>query len=256
MKTRFLLIAVLAALLLAGCTPREKYDNLQQLAEKEFAVPNGTIADQLVLTKFPNATFKYFNTVLDCSMAVKTGKADAVAYDEPLLRNIAANIPGLKVLPDMITIDHYGFAVRLGEDVLKQGIDEVLDEINANGYYDGMMKRWLPEEGKPAPMPEIALEDSDDVLVFGTSATTEPFSFVTDGQNIVGIDIEIAKLVAKHMNKKLDIVNMDFSALIPALAAGKVDMIGACITISEERKQKVLFSKPYYTGGIAALVQE
>jgi polar amino acid transport system substrate-binding protein len=38
--------------------------------------------------------------------------------------------------------------------------------------------------------------------------------------------------------------------------AGKVDMIGACITITEERSKKVLFSEPYYVGGIAALVRQ
>jgi len=54
----------------------------------------------------------------------------------------------------------------------------------------------------------------------------------------------------------LEVVNMDFGAMIPALTAGKVDMIGACITITEERAKKVLFSEPYYNGGIAALVKK
>ena len=54
----------------------------------------------------------------------------------------------------------------------------------------------------------------------------------------------------------LEVVNMEFGSLIPALISGKVDMIAACITITDERAQKVLFSEPYYTGGIAALVRE
>jgi polar amino acid transport system substrate-binding protein len=49
---------------------------------------------------------------------------------------------------------------------------------------------------------------------------------------------------------------MDFGAMIPALMAGKVDMLGACITITDERAKSVLFSEPYYKGGIAALVKE
>jgi polar amino acid transport system substrate-binding protein len=55
---------------------------------------------------------------------------------------------------------------------------------------------------------------------------------------------------------KLEVVNMEFGAMIPALLSGKVDMIAACITITEERAKKVLFSEPYYVGGIAALVKE
>ncbi|MDD8047297.1 MAG: transporter substrate-binding domain-containing protein [Verrucomicrobiota bacterium] len=49
---------------------------------------------------------------------------------------------------------------------------------------------------------------------------------------------------------------MEFGGMIPALISGKVDIIGACITITPERAERVLFSEPYYTGGIAALVRE
>jgi polar amino acid transport system substrate-binding protein len=188
-------------------------------------------------------------------MAVQGGKADAAAYDEPILKNIAAKNPGIIVLPEMITTDNYGFAVRLEDKDLKNVIDNVVSELKASGGYEEMMNRWLPEQGEPAPMPKIKT-GSDGVLKFGTAAITEPFSFVDGSRDVVGMDIEIALLVAKQLNKKLEIVNMDFGAMIPALMANKVDMIGACITITNERAKKVLFSESYYTGGIAALVKE
>lgn len=248
-----LLIAVL--LMIIGCSEREKITELNQLAGKEFAVPTGTIADDLVRSKFPDANFKYFNSVLDACMAVQGGKADAAAYDEPILKNIAAKNPGLKVLPEMITTDNYGFAFRLEDTYIKNAVDSLVAELKLNGNYEMMLNRWLPNEGSPAPMPEIE-EGTEGVLKFGTAAITEPFSFVDGSQEIVGLDIEIAKLVAKKLNKKLEILNMDFGAMIPALVANKVDMIGACITITEERAEKVLFSEPYYVGGIAAIVKE
>jgi polar amino acid transport system substrate-binding protein len=255
MKKLLTIVTLLSLLITAtNCNQREKITDFSQLEGKEFAVPTGTVADQLVLSTFPQAKFRYFNTVLDACMAVKGNKADAAAYDEPILRNIAAKNSGLKVLPKMITTDHYGYAVKKDNQDLMQVIDEVLAEMRSNGTYDEMINRWLPDEGEPKPMPEIKT-GSDGVLVFGTSATTEPFSFVRS-QEIVGLDIEIASRVAAKLNKELKIVNMDFGAMIPALDAGKVDMIGALITITEERAEKVLFSEPYYTGGIAALVKE
>ncbi len=238
-----------------GCTKREKITELSQLSGKEFAVPTGTVADKLVLSKIPDAKFKYFNSVLDACIAVKGGKADAAAYDEPILKNIAAKNPGLIVLPQMITTDNYGFAVRLEDKELKNAIDNLISELKSSGEYDIMLKRWLPDEGAPKPMPHIET-GSEGVLKFGTSAITEPFSFVDGSQKIVGLDVEIASLVAKKLNKKLEIVNMDFGAMIPSLVANKVDVIGACITITEERAKKVLFTEPYYVGGIAALVKE
>jgi polar amino acid transport system substrate-binding protein len=252
-------IAVLlsGALLASACSQRPTITATDQLGGKEFAVPTGSVADALVKSKFPDARFKYFNTVLDAAMAVKTGKADAAAYDEPILRNIAGKNPGLAVLAAPITVDEYGFAVRLGDDALKDAIDGVVSEARADGLYQQMMDRWLPKQGSPGRMPELAAPDtSAGVLRFGTASVTEPFSFVDGSQQVVGFDVEIAARVAARLNKRLEIVNMDFGALIPALIADKVDMIGACITITDERKKSVLFSESYYTGGISALVRQ
>jgi len=242
--------------MLSGCSKREKITQLQQLDGKEFAVPTGTAADKLVLSKFPNAKFKYFNSVLDAALAVKAGKADAAAYDEPILKNIAAKNGGLIVLQEMLTIDNYGFAVQPDKQELKKNIDLVVSELKKNGVYDAMLLRWLPKTGNPAAMPNITSSGSKGVLKLGTAAVTEPFSFVDGSLKIVGFDIELAGYVAQKLAMKLEVVNMDFGAMIPALMAGKVDMIASCITITEERAKKVLFSEPYYTGGIAALVKE
>lgn len=246
----------LVVFMCSGCTKREKISRLQQLENKEFAVPTGTVADKLVLSKFPNAKFKYFNSTLDAALAVKAGKADAVASDEPILKNIAAKIGGLTVLPEMITTDNYGFAVQLDKQDLKKKMDLVIGELRKNGVYDAMLQRWLPKSGSPAVMPELPSNGKKGTLKLGTAAVTEPFSFVDGSRNIVGLDIEIARYMAQQLDMKIEVVNMDFGALIPALISGKVDMIAACITITDERKKKVLFSEPYYTGGIAALIRE
>ncbi len=250
------LVLFLLVFLFVGCGEKEAITDISQLEGKTFAVPTGTIADELVLSKFPDAQFQYYNSVLDCALAVKSEEADAAAYDEPILRNIAAKNPGLIVLPDMITDDNYGFAVELTNEELKKVIDEVVSELKADGTYEDMMSRWLPETGNPAPMPEIELTGTKGTLKFGTATITEPFSFIDESQKVVGFDIELAMYVAQKLEMDLEIMDLDFGELIPALMSGRVDMIGACITITEERAQSVLFSEPYYVGGIAALVRE
>jgi polar amino acid transport system substrate-binding protein len=186
---------------------------------------------------------------------VKAGKVDVAAYDEPILRNIAAKNPGLVVLPQKITTDDYGFAVRLGDVEIKNAVDSVIHEVKANGEYEQMVARWLPASGAPQPMPVIAT-GTNGVLRFGTAAVTEPFSFVDASRQVVGMDVEFAARTAAKLGRRLEIVNMDFGAMIPALMAGKVDMIGACITITAERRKSVLFSDTYYVGGISALVRQ
>ena len=62
-----LITSGLLALSIGGCTSkdREKITDLQQLNDKEFGVPTGSVADKLVLSKFADAKFQYFNSVLD-----------------------------------------------------------------------------------------------------------------------------------------------------------------------------------------------
>lgn len=252
----WILLAATAFLALSGCAQKADITSLPQLAHATFAVPSGTAADTLVLSKFPQAKFQYFNSVLDAALAVKVGKAEAVAYDEPILKNIAAKNEGLMVLPDMLTYDKYGFGVQLENTALKADIDAVLAELKQSGEYAAMQQRWLPKSGAPAGMPEIPLSGGNGVLRLGTAAVTEPFSFVDGTQQVVGFDIELARRVAHKQGKTLEVVNMDFGALIAALIAGKVDLIAACITITDERAKKILFSESYYTGGIAALVRK
>jgi polar amino acid transport system substrate-binding protein len=257
MRQQFHLICFLVIVAFAGCTKKETLiTNLKMLeGGKTFAVPTGTVADQFVLKKFPDARIKYYNTVIDCALAVKDGKADATSYDLPVLKNIAAKNTGIEVLPELMFDDLYGFAMQLGNFELKAVIDSVLSEIRADGTYDDMMIRWFPDKGDPAPMPEIKFGNRNGVLRFGTSAVTEPMSFYDANRNIVGFDIEFASRIALRLDKELEIVDMEFGAMLPALISGKVDMIGAGLSITEERAKSVLFSESYYPSGIAALVK-
>ena len=187
---RILMVMLFSSfVMLSGCSKREKITKLQQLDGREFALPTGTVADKLVLSKLPNAKFKYFNSVMDAALAVKSGKADAAAYDEPILKNIASKNSGLAVLPEMITKDNYGFAVQPDNQDLKKNIDVVVSELKKNGGYDAMIRRWFPKTGNPAPMPAIPLTGTKGVLRFGTSSVTEPFSFVDASGGVVGFDI-------------------------------------------------------------------
>ncbi|MCK9202924.1 MAG: ABC transporter substrate-binding protein/permease [Bacteroidales bacterium] len=258
MKYCIKVVILFIALALSGCNEKDPaITDLDMLkGGKTFAVPTGTVADQFVLKKFPDAKLEYYNSVLDCAIAVKDGKADGAVYDLPVLKNIVAKNDGIVVLPELLFNDQYGFAVRLQDTVLKNTIDNVLDTLKVNGTYEDMKLRWFPEKGDPAPMPVIPLDGKNGILKFGTAAITEPMAFVDGNKNVVGFDVEFATYIARQSGKQLEIVDMEFGALLPALIAGKVDMIGAGLSITDERAKKVLFSECYYPSGIAVVVRE
>jgi ABC-type amino acid transport substrate-binding protein len=91
-------------------------------------------------------------------------------------------------------------------------------------------------------------------LVVGTSADWPPFEYVDKNHNYAGIDIEIAKRIAKELGVSLEIRDMKFAGLIEALKNGDVDIVIADMTPTAEREQMVDFSIPYYTSKGYAVV--
>jgi|UniRef100_A0A7V4CLT3 lysine-arginine-ornithine-binding protein len=93
-------------------------------------------------------------------------------------------------------------------------------------------------------------------LIVGTEPTFPPFEFVDEKNQVVGFDIDIANELAKRLGVKLEIVNLPFDSLIPALLQGKIDLIIAGMTITEERAKVVDFSKPYFEANQAIVVRK
>lgn len=87
------------------------------------------------------------------------------------------------------------------------------------------------------------------VLVMATSADYPPYEFYEtaagEGEPI-GFDIDIAKYITGELGYELEIQDMDFNGIIPALQAGRVDFAMAGMTPTEERKESVDFSQIYY----------
>ena len=93
-------------------------------------------------------------------------------------------------------------------------------------------------------------------LVMGTNAAFPPYEFIGSDGSIEGIDAEIAKAIADKLGYELEIKDMEFKSLIPAVAAGSIDFALAGMTVNEERLQSVNFSETYATGVQAIIVPE
>ena len=95
-------------------------------------------------------------------------------------------------------------------------------------------------------------------LVVGTCADYPPYEWhlVQDGADkIIGFDIDIAQAIADELGVELEVQDMDFDGLIPALSTGKIDMIIADMNPTEERKQSVDFTDIYYTQKDALVIK-
>lgn len=95
---------------------------------------------------------------------------------------------------------------------------------------------------------------SDNKLVMATNAAFPPYEMV-EGSEIIGIDAEIAQLIAKDLGRELVIEDMAFDSVIAAVTTKKADIAMAGLTITEDRKQNINFSDPYTTAAQVIVVK-
>lgn len=95
----------------------------------------------------------------------------------------------------------------------------------------------------------------DTTLKMGTNAAFPPYEY-KEGNKFVGIDVEIADAIAKELGKTLEIVDMEFDSIIPAVQKGEVNFGMAGMTVNEERKLQVNFTSSYATGVQVVIVAE
>ena len=107
-------------------------------------------------------------------------------------------------------------------------------------------------EGETAEASEEATggaEAAGGTLVMATNAEFPPYEYYEDG-DIVGIDVEIAKAIAAKLGMELQIEDMAFDAIIPAVTSGKG------MTVTEERQRSVEFTDTYANSNQVAIVKE
>lgn len=89
----------------------------------------------------------------------------------------------------------------------------------------------------------------------GIDTTYPPFEFEVDGE-YTGIDIDLIKAIAENQEFEIEFSPMDFGGIIPALQAGQLDVAIAGMSITDERKEVVDFSDPYFDAGLSLVVAE
>jgi polar amino acid transport system substrate-binding protein len=92
--------------------------------------------------------------------------------------------------------------------------------------------------------------DAPDTYVIGTDTTFAPFEFTDKDGDLVGIDMDLLRAIAKDQGFEVEIRQLGFDAAVQALQANQVDAVMAGMSITDERKKAFDFSDPYFTSGI------
>lgn len=112
----------------------------------------------------------------------------------------------------------------------------------------------LPASDTDVPGGELTTANAG-YLTMGTNAAFPPYEYF-EGQDIVGIDAEIAGAIAEKLGLELKIEDMEFDSIIPSVTTGKVDIGLAGMTVTDERLEAVNFTESYATGVQVIIVPE
>ncbi len=167
----------------------------------------------------------------------------------------------LQILDTAYAVEDYAMAISKENEGLKAAIDQALKELTDDGTIPAIIEKYIPsgktvekKDSVKGDYPEFTTIEAGK-LIMATNAFFQPYEY-HEGDNIVGIDPEIAKAVADKLGLELVIEDVEFDSIIAGVQAGKYDIGCAGMTVTEDRLKSVNFSTPYATGVQSVIVVE
>ncbi len=235
------------------------YKSLSELDGKRIGIQTGTQYDRIVTKSLPNVTLSYYNTNPDLAAALVSNKIDAFPGDEPVLQMMAEEDDRLYVLSEYMDSSDFGYMFPKTSEgnALLEEFDEWLSGMISSGELDRLKDKWAhgTEEEK-------TMDSYDDLpavngtLTYATEAAYPPLNYYR-GDSVVGLELELTSLFCRDRGYGLFVEVINLDGILPAVQTGKVDFAASGLSITEERKESVNFSIPYYSSGtVMAVLKE
>lgn len=99
--------------------------------------------------------------------------------------------------------------------------------------------------------------NDQDTYVVATDNGYVPFEYIDEETNeLVGFDIDLMTALAEEANIDIEFQTLEFDGIVAGIGSGRFDIAIAGMGITEERKESIDFSEPYYHGGLILAVQQ
>jgi len=258
MKKHFVSASLFLILLfICGCgDSRKQITQLEDAKNAKIGVMTGTTGEQLTIKRYPQASVKSFDDVMDAIAALKSDQIDAVVTGFPTAMNVCKKNKDLTYLKDALDYENTAIALRKGNEKLLSELNGFIAELHNDGTLKDMRRRWFKTDTSPYETVDIKAPEKGEVLKIGVAATREPFCFLNANKKVTGHDGELAYRVSAKLKRPVEFVDMKFGALITALQSGKIDLIITGMTATPERKKSVDFTESYFENSQVMLVKK
>lgn len=218
-----------------------------RLAGKKIGIMTGSAAVMSVEKEYPDAEVVEINAISDAVEMLKAGKLDYVLSSRSTCKNFAKYNEELCVIDEeVISGDKTAAYIAVNKDntELLSSINDILERYLEDGTIAAIEENWLGDNAA-YDMSNIPQNADAPVLKVGMDVSDEPMDFILNGEN-AGYDCELIERIAYELGMRVEYENMNFPSLIPALQSGKVDVVISDITATDERREMVDFTVPYY----------
>lgn len=253
MKKRMRMAAALLAgvmvLSLSGCgvKPNEVF-SVEDMEGKSIGVQLGTTGDTYVTDQYgkdKKTKVERYKKGADAVQSLKQGKIDCVVIDSEPAEAFVEDNKDLKILDTEYAEEDYAIAISKNNAELKEKINAALAELKEEGVLEQIIANYSGDTKGTCPYESAEdTERPNGKLVMATNAAFKPYEYYEDGK-IVGLDAEMAQAIADKLGMELEIVDMDFDAIINAVQSGKADIGVAGMTVTEERLKSIDFTDTY-----------
>ena len=180
--------------------------------------------------------------------------SDAIIDKQPAEAFVEKN-DDLKILDDTFDAEEYAICIAKDNTDLTDEFNKAIEELKADGTIDTIISNYIGDEAgeHPYETPE-GTEYPNGKLTMATNAQFEPYEYY-DGDNVVGIDADIAKAICDKLGYDLEIEDMEFDAIIAAVSSGKADFGAAGMTVKEDRLKNIDFTDTYATASQVIVVR-
>ena len=240
-------------------TPHDEYvlgiTKLSQLAGKRVGVLAYTFAASELDKKLPQAIPYYTNEEKDMFYLLGTGSLDAFLIDETHARMQLPSYPKFTRIPEKISDMDYAFFFPSGNRELCKAFSNQIISMKNTGDLKSLQDKWMSSNMNGAALLPANQDAPNGVLRMGVLVDRVPFSFLRNGE-LTGYALDVARKAAAAMGKSVEFVKLNPNRIEEALLGGTVDFVATEVTQKNTSSGKLVYSEPYYNGGIVAIVPD
>ncbi len=184
--------------------------------------------------------------------ALKSNKIDAFLTSQSKVAEIVEQNPDLIALPPYAD-NSASIGVSKTNTELGDKLDVVVKRMIADGSLTALTEKWMGSDETAKVLTPVTLTGGNGTLVAGVLGDDYPYSYYKDNE-LVGLEVDLARILASQLGMNLEIKAMDFSAVIPSITSGKIDL-AFYLAYTPERAESIRFLTPIKADSAVAIVQ-